>query len=119
MAALTLFFLVERDSSVQSPIADVLTCLLLAATLGLEALALSAILSRLSSYSFSPNRAAVLGANLVVSGHLATMAFRFLQVLRGREPRERLANQAARYLVVYPAWCAFVAFAFPVLFRFR
>jgi len=90
---------------------------LLAAMLVLDLAALSSILFRLAAYGFTPNRVVVLGANLVILGHLAWLAWSFLGLLRGASELGAVRRAATAYLPLYVAWAALVAFLLPWLFR--
>lgn len=83
-----------------------------------NAIALSAIAFRLVEFGITPNRIAVLGANLLIFVHLILVAHALFQVLRGRQEAEAIGNRIARFLPVYGIWAALVTFLFPLLFNF-
>ena len=92
---------------------------LVAVTLAIDAVALAAILVRVSSYGFSPNRLAVLGANLLVFVHLAGILHHYLQFVRRNRSFGDLEKWIAGYLPAYTAWSLVVMLGFPLAFRFR
>ncbi|MDD5346938.1 MAG: hypothetical protein PHW30_10415, partial [Proteiniphilum sp.] len=79
----------------------------------------SAILYRLGEYGFTPNRTAVLGANLLILVNLIFMMIDLWNVLfKGKEIR-RVELTLARYLPIYALWTLLVTFLFPLLFGWR
>jgi hypothetical protein len=91
---------------------------LLAVTLLIDVLALSAILFRLASYGFTPNRVVVLGANLVILVHLSLIGRAQLGFVRGTRGIREIRAAAAGYLPTYGVWAAGVCFVLPLVFRF-
>jgi len=85
-------------------------------TLVIDLIALSAILYRLGEYGFTPNRTAVLGANLLILVNLILMTVDLFQVLFKRKEIRRVELTLARYLPVYALWTLLVTFLFPLLF---
>ncbi len=91
---------------------------LLTVTLLIDLLALSAIVFRLASYGFSPNRVVVLGANVVILVHLALVCRAHLGLVRGTAGVGEVRRAAAGYLPTYAVWAAIVCFVLPFIFRF-
>jgi|CXWL01.1.fsa_nt_gi hypothetical protein len=116
--AITVFSIVERDADSSTGIVDKIIIALASVTLVINAIALAAIVFRLASYGFTPNRVAVLGANLVIMGHLARICWAYLGVVRGRASVATMRPVVAGYLPVYAIWAAVVTFLLPVVFRF-
>ena len=98
---------------------DVMNMALVTVTLAIDLVALSAILFRLSSYGFTPNRIAVLGANLLVFCHLCGIVLQYVQFCRGAQIFSSLENWIVGYLPAYTLWTGIVAFLFPFVFRFK
>jgi hypothetical protein len=90
---------------------------LLAVTLLIDLWALSAIVFRLASYGFTPNRVVVLGANVVILVHLVLVCRAQLGFVRGTAGVEQSRRAAAGYLPVYAAWALVVCFVLPFVFR--
>jgi hypothetical protein len=86
-------------------------------TLLIDLWALSAIVFRLASYGFTPNRVVVLGANAVILVHLVLVFRAQLGFVRGTAGVERSLRAAADYLPVYAAWALVVCFVLPFVFR--
>ena len=108
----------ERGSGETAVTVDFMNILLAGVTLAVDVIALAAILFRLTSYGFTPNRIAVLGANLLVFGHLAGVLRYYLRFTAGKIGVDRLERWIVAYLPAYTAWTLFVAVGFPLLFRF-
>lgn len=115
---MTVFSIAERGEQTQVGWVDYINVALLVVTLVIDLIALAAILFRLTSYGFTPNRVVVLGANLVVMCHLAMTCHASLGLIRGRHGPERVRHAVASYLPVYVGWALLVAFVLPLVFRF-
>ncbi len=116
---LCVFSISERTASRRKGLMDFMNMALVSVTLIIDLVALSAILFRLTSYGFTPNRIAVLGANLLVFCHLAGLIYHYLRYVRGERPFKRLENWISSYIPVYTTWSVIVAFGFPFFFRFK
>jgi ABC-type uncharacterized transport system permease subunit len=81
-------------------------------------IALSAIIFRLSSFGFTPNRVAVLGANLLIFIHLASISFQLIKSLQPNGDIEKVEEAIVRFLPVYSVWTGIVVFVFPLVFHF-
>ena len=79
-------------------------------TLLINVVALSAILFRLASDGFTPNRVTVLGANLVIMGHLAWLGWTYVGFVRQRVELGAMRRVVGSYLPMYVAWAAVVVF---------
>jgi len=115
---MTVFSIVERGDDSDTGWIDYINVALIVVTLLIDLTALSAILFRLSSFGFSPNRVVVLGANLVIMVHLAWMCRAYFGFIWGRNRSEEVRRVVAAYLPVYAAWAALVSFVLPPVFRF-
>ncbi len=116
--AIAIFTISERPSSDTRIASDYTALALVAVALVVDVIALSAIVFRLSSYGLTPNRLAVLGANLLVFGNLAGILYYYIGFLSGKVDMEDVEQWVTRYLPLYAAWTAFVVFAMPFLFGF-
>lgn len=80
--------------------------------------ALSAIIYRIGEWGLTPNRTAVLGANVLL---MINLLFMIPKLWKARENEFYLgsaAQMAATFLPVYGAWAFIVSFVFPWLFSF-
>jgi len=116
---LCVFSISEREAGNSSRVLDLMNTGLVAATLIIDIIALIAILFRLTSYGFTPNRVAVLGANILIFGHLAGIVYHYIRVITQSTPFRSLENWVAGYIPIYAIWCLLVAVVFPPLFSYR
>jgi len=84
----------------------------------INVIALSAILFRIASFGFTPNRVAVLGVNVIALVHLAWILVTYISLVRRKIRPDAMDRVVGNYLPVYSAWAAVVAFLLPVVFRF-
>lgn len=90
-----------------------------ALTIILNGLALSAIAFRLAEFGITPNRIAVLGANLLIFINLILVAHKLFLILREKSDVQKVENIIAVFIPVYAIWTALVTFLFPLLFNFK
>jgi hypothetical protein len=115
---LCVFSISERGTKVSAGPFDLMNIGLVSVTLLIDLVALSAIVFRLSSYGFTPNRVAVLGANLLAFCHLAGILFFYFQFIRGKSSCRGLEDWIVRFLPAYTIWSLIVAVLLPLLFQF-
>ena len=115
---MTVFSIAERGEHATLRWTDYVNVALLVVTLVIDGIALSAILFRLTSYGFTPNRVVVLGANLVIMTHLVWACAAYVGLIRAKGGPEAVLRAVVGYLPVYVAWAALVAFVLPLVFRF-
>jgi len=119
VVGLLLYAISARDPQRAPGFFDALQLALVICALLVDAMALWAILARISAFGFTPNRVAALGENLILVVNLgwsAVLYARFLGKRAGIAPLERWQTA---YLPVYAAWAAIVVLVFPLVFRFR
>ncbi|NKX56146.1 permease prefix domain 1-containing protein [Arthrobacter mobilis] len=116
--ALLLYAISARDSLAPPGLFDVLQLVLVVAALAVDAVMLTAMLTRIAEFGFSPNKIAALGLNLLLLVHLVRAAWLTVGFLRRRRPFNDLERWQTRYLPVYGAWAAIVVVVFPVVFDF-
>ena len=117
--AIVFFSLVELPRSASGRGALLITLLLSVVTIIVNSIALMAILYRISNWGFSPNRLAVLGANVLFFIHLVLIALQLIRQYRKREVVfADIERTIAVFLPVYAAWAFFVAVLVPLIFRF-
>ena len=83
-----------------------------------NAIALSAISFGLSEFGISPNRLAVLGANLLIFIHLLLVSYGLFKNLKGKASIQDVEGNIAFFIPAYAVWAAFVSFAIPFIFKF-
>jgi len=118
--AITIVTISERTPSNSSRMAgDYINFSLVLVTLIIDLIALSAILFRITSYGFTPNRTAVLGANILAFINLAGVITNYFRFFQKKSDVSSVEIWIVRYLPVYVIWTAVVAFGFPLIFFFR
>jgi hypothetical protein len=116
--AIILFSLTEATNNISSKFnLFILFGLALLAIIA-NAIALSAISFRLSEFGLSPNRLAVLGANLLVFVHLLFVTYGLFNNLKGKSSIQNIESAIALFMPAYALWAAFVTFAMPFIFKF-
>lgn len=115
-----IFFSIAGSSGAKRSRPEVLTLILLSVvTILVNGVALSAILFRISEWGITPNRVAVLGANLLILINLVMVTAQLLKVSTKKEHLDRAGNIIGQYLPVYVLWAIFVTFTFPMIFGFE
>lgn len=117
--AISVFTLTEHTAPTRNRWSRLTLLGLLVCGLAVDAVALSAIAFRLSSFGLTPNRVAVLGANLLIFANTAGLLWYYVQDWRAGADSTRALAWTAKFLPVYTAWTAFITFLFPVLYQFR
>ena len=116
---LLLYSFSARDPLSPPGLLDAIQMTLVVTALIVDVIALSAIVSRISEFGFTPNRVAALGENIVLLANLGGTALLYGRFLQRRIPFTRLWDWQTAYLYVFAAWAAVVAFLFPLIFGFR
>ncbi len=116
---LTVLSISERGGRETAGVVDYMNLSLVAVTLVIDLVALAAIVFRLTSYGLTPNRLAVLGANLLVFGHLLGILVHYLRFVRGKAGVDCLETWIARYIPVYTVWVLVVGVGFPLVFWYK
>ena len=116
---LCIFSISERGNRETTGIFDFMNIMLVAVTLAIDVIALAAILFRLTSYGFTPNRIAVLGANILTFGHLAGILWHYIRFFRHKSGAGCIERWIAAYMPAYMAWSFVVSVGFPLIFRFK
>jgi hypothetical protein len=116
--ALLLYSLSARDHASPPGAFDVVQVVLVISALVADAVALWAIVARISEFGFSPNRVTALSVNVILLVNLAWSAVLYVRFLRGRGSFAQLERWQVNYVPVYALWAAFVVIAFPPLFGY-
>ena len=83
-----------------------------------DLLVLVVIIGRIAQYGWGPNRAAVLGMNLILMVNLAGTTWLYARLWRRRQAFADIMRWQTAYFSVYAAWAAVVVVAFPRIFDF-
>ncbi|GEK21034.1 permease prefix domain 1-containing protein [Cellulomonas xylanilytica] len=116
--ALLLYSISARDPLAPPGLTDWLQLVLVGTALAVDAVMLTAMLTRIAQFGTSPNKIAALGLNLLLLVHLGVSAWRSARFLRGHGTFSELERWQTRYLPVYAAWAAVIVIVFPPLFAF-
>lgn len=112
-----IFFSVAGSTGSGKSKAEILILILLSVvTVLVNGIALSAILFRISEWGITPNRIAVLGANLLILINLVMVTAQLLKVTSNKADLEGVGKAIAQYLPVYIIWAIIVTFTFPLIF---
>lgn len=118
VVGLLLYATSARDPLAPPRLFDTLQLVLLLAALAVDAVLLTAMVTRIAEFGSSPNKLAALGVNLLLLVHLAWAAWLSVGFLRGRHTFAPLERWQTRYLPVYGVWAAAVVVVFPPAFGF-
>jgi hypothetical protein len=117
--AIIFFSIAETTKTAKSGVETGILLGLSAVTIIVNGIALSAILFRISEWGITPNRAAVLGSNVLILLNLLGVTAQLFRVLWAKAPVEGVGRVIAFFLPIYFAWTVIVTFLFPLLFGFR
>lgn len=115
---LLLFGISARDPQSPPGTFDLVRIVLVAGALAVDAVALWAIIDRISEFGFTPNRVTALGLNVILLVNLVWSAVLYFRFLRGRGSFTAIERWQTNYLPVYAMWAAIVVILFPPLFGF-
>jgi hypothetical protein len=119
VVGLLLYAISARDPQAEPGFFDALQLVLVICALLVDAMALWAILARISAFGFSPNRVAALGENLILVVNLGWSAVLYARFLGRRAGFAPLERWQTAYLPVYAVWAWIVVVIFPLVFRFQ
>ncbi|WP_138476884.1 DUF4153 domain-containing protein [Dyadobacter bucti] len=117
--ALIFFSVAESNPAGKNRVQILVLFLLAAVTLLVNGIALSAVVFRISEWGITPNRAAVLGANVLMLIHLLYVGTKLWSTLTRKTDLSLVGKSLALFLPVYALWSAIVAFLFPLFFGFK
>ena len=118
VVGLHLYALSARDPNAEPGLFDKLQLMLVVCALLVDAMALWAILARISEFGFSPNRVAALGENLILLANLGGAAVLYALFLGGRRGFASMERWQTNFLPVYLVWAVVVVVLFPMIFGF-
>lgn len=117
--AIIFFSVAGTSRSSRSNIGIWVLFLLSIVTIIVNGIALSAILFRISEWGITPNRAAVLGSNVLILINLLLVAAKLYKVVAKRSELSAVGIAIVYYLPVYAVWTVIVTFLFPFVFGFN
>lgn len=117
--ALIFFSVAETTPTSKNSTQLLILFLLSAVTVLVNGIALSAVLFRIAEGGMTPNRAAVLGANVLMLAHLLYVSVRLLGAVTRKSDLSLVGQSMTLFLPIYSLWSAVVTFLFPLLFGFK
>ena len=116
---LVLYAVSAREPQKEPGFFDGLQLMLVVCALLVDAMALWAIVARISEFGFSPNRVAALGENLILVVNLGWWSVLYARFLLRQVGFSALERWQTAYLSVYAAWAWVVVVIFPLAFSFQ
>lgn len=117
--AIIFFSVAEISKTTKSEMEIWVLFLLSVVTIIVNGIALSAILFRISEWGITPNRAAVLGGNVLILINLLLVTAQLFKVLSKKAEITGVGKVIAFYLPIYCIWTIIVTFIFPLIFAFK
>jgi hypothetical protein len=117
--AIIFFSVAEASKTAKSQVESWILFLLSGVTVIVNGIALSAILFRISEWGITPNRAAVLGSNVLILINLVVVTAQLFKVVLRKADINGVGKIISFYLPVYAIWTIIVTFIFPFLFGFK
>ena len=119
VVGLLLYSISARDPQAEPGYFDALQLVLVVCALLVDAIALWAIVARISEFGFSPNKVAALGENLILVVNLGWSAVLYARFLGRRSGFSPIELWQTAYLPVYAVWAWIVVLIFPLVFGFQ
>jgi hypothetical protein len=117
--AIIFFSVAEGSKTTKSQAESWILFLLSFVTVVVNGIALSAILFRISEWGFTPNRAAILGGNILILINLLLVTVQLFKVILKKTDIAGVGKIISLYLPIYVIWTVIVTFIFPLLFGFK
>lgn len=115
-----IFFSVAGTSKTSKSHAEIWVLFLLSVvTILVSGIALSAILFRIAEWGITPNRAAVLGGNVLILINLLMVTVQLYRVLSKKADSSAVGKAITFFLPIYCLWTILVTFIFPLIFGFK
>ncbi|NDV27349.1 hypothetical protein FMR86_11840 [Desulfovibrio sp. JC010] len=116
--ATAIFTLTGRGEKESGKLATAVISLMVAGTIFLDLVGISAIGWRIFEYGITANRLTVLGSNLVVFGNLTVMGIGYLNYHKGSGTLGDIESALGKYLPAYLIWTGFSVLILPWMFRY-
>jgi hypothetical protein len=117
--AIILFSVTEAAKNDSNKISLLILLMLSVLTVIVNGIALSAIVFRLAEYGITPNRLAVLGANLLIFINLIGVTLKLFLVISKKVPVEKVGQSIVGFIPYYSLWAFIVSFLFPIIFQYK
>lgn len=116
--AIILFSIAEIFNKNENRIGVYILVALSVVTILVNGIALSAILFRISTWGITPNRLAILGANILILSNLLLVSLQLFKSVLQKGTNSAVEKTIAWYLPIYILWIFLVTFIFPLIFNF-
>ena len=117
--AIIFFSVAESSKKATNQLEIWILFLLSVVTVIVGGIALSAIIYRISTMGITPNRAAVLGTNVLIFINLLLVTAQLFKVVSKKSDISGVGKVISFYLPVYCVWTIIVTFIFPLIFGFK
>ena len=117
--AIILISVVETSKAKKNNTSTTILFLLSVVTIIINAIALSAILFRITEWGLTPNRLSVLGGNILILTNLLIVTNRLFKTIKQADQIELVEKSIANFLPIYSVWTIIVTFIFPLIFSFK
>ncbi|MFN2457965.1 MAG: hypothetical protein ABR502_07180, partial [Chitinophagaceae bacterium] len=117
--AIILFSVAESSKRSENRTGNFILLALSIVTVIVNGIALSAILFRISEWGITPNRLAILGANILMLINLLMITFNLFKSVSKKADISGVENSISKFLPVYIVWVIIVTFIFPLIFNFK
>jgi hypothetical protein len=117
--AIILFSVADSSNKSENRTGNFILFALSIVTVIVNGIALSAILFRISEWGLTPNRLAILGANILMLANLFIITFRLLKSVSKKADIREVGDSISMFLPVYVLWAIIVTVSFPFLFHFK
>lgn len=117
--AIIFFSVAETSKSTKTQPETWILFLLSVVTIIVNAIALSAIVFRISEWGITPNRIAVLGGNVLILINLLLVTAKLFKVVSKKDDLSGVGKTISSYLPIYVIWTIVVTFLFPFIFGFK
>ena len=118
--AIIFFSVAETSRTTNKSLTEIWVLFLLSVvTIIVNGIALSAILFRIAEWGITPNRAAVLGGNVLILINLLLVTVQLFRAVTKKANITGVGKAISFYLPIYFLWTIIVTFIFPLLFGFK
>ena len=114
--AITIYLITERSPKQSAQFMDGINFALIICALIINAIALIAMVFRLTSFGITPNRLASFVINMLIMMHLVRIGIANLSFLQHKSSIERVQKAVTSWLPIYGLWALIVILSFPFIF---
>lgn len=117
--ALIFFSVAESANRPKNQFGTWILVLLAIVTTVVNLIALSAIIYRISEWGFTPNRVAVLGANVLMLVHLLMVTKKLFESILNKSNISVVGLSIVKFIPIYLLWATMIVFILPFVFGFQ